>query len=158
VDGYFIDEHKRMVYLFQMTISRDHSISLENLVCIVKNFELNTLGFSFALVFVVPSKIGKDYPKQKITGADSFDDLKNLPAEQIRGIGPKCAMKLRSSPFNIYSKYDFYFSAQDPALLEQMMVFIQKSYISNLVGIVDDVKQYKELANISQFVLGIEVE
>jgi hypothetical protein len=157
VDSYFIDKDKEMVYFFQMTISRDHSIALENLVYVVEKFGLNTLGFSFALVFVVPSIIEKDFPKQRITGADSFDDLGNLPVEQIRGIGPNSAKKLRSSPFNINSKYDFYVAAQDQALREQMK-FIQKSYISNFMLIVDGVKKYKELVNIPQFVLGIEVE
>jgi hypothetical protein len=124
----------------------------------VEKFELNKHGFPFALVFVVPSNIEKDFPKQKTTEDDPFDDLKNLPVEQIRGIGPKSAMKLRSSPFNISSKYDFYIAAQDQALLEQMIVFIKKSYISNFMAIVGGVEQYKELANIPQFVLGIEVE
>jgi hypothetical protein len=158
VDSYFIDDNNEMVYLFQMTISRDHSIGFENLVYVVKKFELNKDGFSFALVFVVPSNIEKDFPKQKITGADSFDDLKDLPIEQIRGIGPKSAMKLKSAPFNMYSKYDFYVAAQDQALRDQMTAFIKKSYISNFMAIVDGVKQYKELANIPQFVLGIKVE
>jgi hypothetical protein len=158
VDGYYIHTGKRMIYLFQMTVSRDHSISLENLVYIVKKFELNKLGFTFALVFVVPSNIADDFPKQKITGADSFDDLKNLPVEGIRGIGPKSAMKLKSPPLNISSKYHFYVAAQDQSLLEQMMAFIKKTYISNFVDIVDGIKQYKELMNIPQFVLGIEVE
>jgi hypothetical protein len=158
VDGYFIDENKKTVYLFQMTISRDHSIDLENLAYIVKTFELNRLGFSFALIFVVPSNIEKYFPKQKITGADLFDDLSNLPVEQIRGIGPKSAMKLRSSPFNIKSKYDFYLAAQDRALHNQMTAFIPKNCISNFVIIVDGIKEYKELANIPQFVLGIKVE
>jgi hypothetical protein len=158
VGSYFIETMKRMVYLFQMTISRAHSIGLENLIYIMEKFELNKLGFSFALVFVVPSNIEKDFPNQRITEDDSFDDLKKLPVEQIHGIGPKSAMKLRSSPFNISSKYDFYIAAQDQALRDQMIVFIQKSYISNFMAMVDGVKQYKELANIPQFVLSIEVE
>lgn len=158
VDGFFVHTNKRMVYLFQMVISRDHSIGLENLVYIVKKFELNKLGFSFVLIFVIPSNIENDFPKQKITGADSFDDLKNLPVEQIRGIGPKSAIKLRSPPFNISSKNDFYVAAQDQTLLKQMAVFVKQSYISNFLVIVDGVQQYKELANIPQFVLGIEVE
>ena len=147
-----------MVYFFQMTISCDHSIALENLVYVLEKVGLNTLGFSFALVFVVPSNIAKDFLRQKITWADSFDDLRSSPVEQIREIGPKSAKKLRSSPFNINSKYDFYVAAQDQALLEQMIVFIKKSYISNFMAIVDGVEQYKELANIPQFILGIEVE
>jgi hypothetical protein len=64
-----------MVYLFQTTTSRDHSIGLENLVYSLKKFELNKLGYSFALVFVVPSNIANDFLKQKITGADTFDDF-----------------------------------------------------------------------------------
>jgi len=93
VDRYFIDKNERMVHMFQMTISRDCSIGLENLIYSLKKFELNKLGFSFALIFVVPSNIANDFPKQRITGADTFDDLKNLPIEQICGIGPKSATK-----------------------------------------------------------------
>jgi hypothetical protein len=48
---------------------------LENLVYSLKKFELNKLGYSFALVFVVPSNIANDFLKQKITGADAFDDF-----------------------------------------------------------------------------------
>jgi hypothetical protein len=159
VDGYFIDTVKRMIYLFQMTVSRDRSIGFENLIYIMKKFELNKFGFSLALIFVVPSSIANDFPEQKITGADSFDDLQNLPVEDIRGIGRVSAPKLRFPPLNISTKYDFYVAAQNQSLLEQMIAIIKKkTTISNFVETVDGINQYKELINIPQFVLDIDVE
>ena len=159
VDGYFIDTVKRMIYLFQMTVSRDHSIGFENLIYIMKKFELNKFGFSLALIFVVPLSIANDFPEQRITGADSFDDLKNLPVEDIRGIGRVSAPKLRSPPLNISSKYDFYIAAQNQSLLEQMIAIVKKkTTISNFVDTVEGINQYKELISIPQFVLGIDVE
>jgi hypothetical protein len=157
VDSFFIDTAKKMVYLFQITISRDHSIDLKNLIEIVMKFELDKLGFPFALVFVVPSKMVNDFPKQKITGAHSFDDLKNRSVDEIRGIGPKTAMKL--IPLNISSQHDFYTAARDEGRLKELMDIVKnKNCIFKFVEIVDGIKQYKELIDIPQFVLGINVE
>jgi hypothetical protein len=157
VDSFFIDRVKKMVYLFQITISRDHSIDLKNLIEIVMKFELNKCGFPFALVFVVPSNMVNDYPKQMITGADLFDDLENRSVEEIRGIGPKTAKKL-TRDLKISSQHDFYTAAHDKVLLQKLMVIVKTSYISKFVEIVDGIQQYKELINIPQFVLGINVE
>ena len=155
--GYYIDTIKGMIYLFQMTVSRDHSISLENLTYVMKKFELNKHGLPFALIFVVPSNMVNDYPKQKITAAHSFDDLKNRSVDEIRGIGPKTAMKLSS--LNISSQHDFYTAARDEGRLKELMDIVKnKNCVFKFVEIVDGIKQYKELIDIPQFVLGINVE
>jgi hypothetical protein len=156
VDGYYIDTIKGMIYLFQMTVSRDHSISLENLIYAVKKFELNKHGLPFALMFVVPSNIANDFPMQKITGVHSLNDLKNRSVDKIRGIGDKTAMQL--SFLKISTQHDFYTAACDEGRLKELMGIVKnKSCISNFVAMVDGIKQYKELINIPQFVLGIDV-
>jgi hypothetical protein len=155
--GYYIDTIKGMIYLFQMTVSRDHCISLENLTYVMKKFELNKHGLPFALIFVVPSNMVNDYPKQKITAAHSFDDLKNRSVDEIRGICPKTAMKLSS--LNISSQQDFYTAARDEGRLKELMDIVKnKNCILKFVEIVDGIKQYKDLIDIPQFVLGINVE
>ena len=158
VDGYYIDNVKEMIYLFQMTISRDHSLALENLIYIMNKFQLPKRGFPFALIFVVPLNIAKDFPRQKITGSDSYDDLKNRPVEKIHRIGPKTAGKLRSAPLNISSMLQFYDAAKNESLLQQMLAITSKSCISNFVEMVNGLQQHKGLINIPQFVLGIDVE
>ena len=91
-------------YLFGITVKKN-----TNRV----NFIVDMQNNGYNVHEKTKSNIEKDFPKQKITGADSFDDLGNLPVEQIRGIGPNSAKKLRSSPFHINSKYDFYVASQD---------------------------------------------
>ena len=158
VDGYYIDNVKEMIYLFKMTISRDHSLALENLIYIMNKFELPKRGFDFALIFVVPLNMAKDFPKQKITAGYTFDDLKNSPVEMIHRIGIKTAKTLRSAPLNISSMLQFYDAAQNESLLQQMLAITSKTCISNFVEIVNGLQQYKGLINIPQFVLGINVE
>jgi hypothetical protein len=156
VDGYYIDTIKGMIYLFQMTVSRDHSIPLENLTYVMKKFELDQHGLPFALIFVVPSNSADDFPKQKITGAHSFNDLQNRSVVEIRGIGDKTAMQL--SFLKISTQHDFYTAACDEGRLEELRGIVKnKTCISNFVAFVDGIKQYKELINIPQFVLGIDV-
>jgi len=147
-----------MIFLFQMTISCDHSIRFEDLIYIIKEFEPTKLAYRFALIFVVPLNIADDFPKQRITGATLFDDLKNSPVENIRGIGPILGAQLRSSPYNISTMYDFYVATQDQLRCETMTRFLRKPFISNFVTIVDDIKLCKNLIDIPQFVLGIDVE
>jgi hypothetical protein len=157
VDGYYIDTIKGMIYLFQMTVSRDHSISLENLIYVVKKFELNKHGLPFALIFVVPSNIANDFPKQKIAGAHSFNDLKNRSVVEIRGIGDTIAQKL--IPMKISTQHDFYNAAHDEVLLQKLNGIVRnKNCIPKFVDMVDGIKQYKELIDIPQYVLGINVE
>jgi len=128
VDGFYIDTVERMIFLFQMTISCDHSIRFEDLIYIIEKIEPTKLAYRFALIFVVPLNIADVFPKQKITGATLFDDLKNSPVENIRGIGPILGAQLRSSPYNISTMYDFYVATQDQSRRETMTSFSSQAF------------------------------
>jgi hypothetical protein len=82
--------------------------------------------------------------------------LQNRSVVEIRGIGYTIAKKLSS--LEITTQHDFYTAACDEGRLEELRGIVKnKTCISNFVAFVDGIKQYKELINIPQFVLGIDV-
>jgi hypothetical protein len=137
-----------------MTVSRAHGIAFENIVSTVKKYKLDKLGFSFALVFLVPSDIANQFPKQKISGG--VDDLKNSDVQQIRGIGKESAKQLKS--LKIFTMHDLFVAIQDELILKKMQNFIKSAYISEFRASVEQIQKYEVLSAIPQYILAIKVE
>lgn len=90
IDGFYLNESRTAIYLFQMTIGDRHPVEGTGIIDLLNRLEIPippTNGFQVYLVFYVSRGMAKSFTSQDIH-LDSKTELLAANVAQVNGMGP----------------------------------------------------------------------
>ena len=90
IDGFYLNESRTAIYLFQMTIGDRHPVKGTGIIDLLNRLEIPippTNGFQVYLVFYVSRGMAKSFTSQDIH-LDTETELLAANVAQLNGIGP----------------------------------------------------------------------